>query len=106
MGAMGQDRSPVNPRGRTVVPPEIRDALHLSPGDELLWQRHADGTVTVTTRRALVEALHGSWKRAGVPASSNDVLRARRDDQRREAAERGEPDPGPRSDLDPRGDLA
>ncbi|MBI5290177.1 MAG: AbrB/MazE/SpoVT family DNA-binding domain-containing protein, partial [Chloroflexi bacterium] len=35
-------RSRINSRGRTTIPPEVRDALGLVPGDEIIWVHDGD----------------------------------------------------------------
>lgn len=48
--------------GRVVIPQEMREALELRPGDQLLLTLK-DGRLELTTRRAIVAKLHGALAR-------------------------------------------
>lgn len=37
----------ITSKGQTTIPREIREALHVSPGDLISWDLGADGTATV-----------------------------------------------------------
>lgn len=37
----------ITSKGQTTIPASIRDALHASPGDSLLWEMQDDGTARV-----------------------------------------------------------
>lgn len=37
----------VTAEGQTVIPPEIREALHVGPGDSLVWEIGPDGEARV-----------------------------------------------------------
>jgi AbrB family looped-hinge helix DNA binding protein len=37
----------ITAKGQTTIPKEIRDALHVVPGDLIVWEVAADGTTTV-----------------------------------------------------------
>ncbi len=45
--------------GRVVIPAEMREALELRPGDRLILTLEG-GRLELTTRRTLVQRLHGS----------------------------------------------
>lgn len=39
--------SKITAKGQTTIPQEIRAALHVGPGDLIVWDVGADGTATV-----------------------------------------------------------
>lgn len=40
----------ITAKGQTTIPREVRESLHVAPGDMIAWEIAADGTATV--RRA------------------------------------------------------
>jgi AbrB family looped-hinge helix DNA binding protein len=63
--------------GRVVIPREIREALQVRPGDRLVFL-FRDGRVEVTTRRAVVERLHGIFAGPDGRSLSDELLAERR----------------------------
>lgn len=47
----------VSADGRTTVPAAVRRALHLRPGDKLIWSLTPQGTVVVRAQRARPQRL-------------------------------------------------
>lgn len=37
----------ITSKGQTTIPQDIREALHVAPGDFISWELAADGTATV-----------------------------------------------------------
>lgn len=37
----------ITSKGQTTIPADVRDALHVSPGDSLVWEIQDDGTARV-----------------------------------------------------------
>ncbi|MBF0419143.1 MAG: type II toxin-antitoxin system PrlF family antitoxin [Magnetococcales bacterium] len=37
----------ITAKGQTTIPREIREALHVGPGDQIVWESLDDGTVRV-----------------------------------------------------------
>ena len=53
--------STISSRGKTTVPKEVRDALHVGPGDKLTWEIRG-GKVFITTERPALYELEGFIK--------------------------------------------
>lgn len=50
----------VDKRGRVTIPPEVREALKMHPGD-VLEVTMENGKAVLESRRALTERLKGCW---------------------------------------------
>ena len=37
----------ITAKGQTTIPQDVRTALHVAPGDSIVWEVDADGTATV-----------------------------------------------------------
>jgi AbrB family looped-hinge helix DNA binding protein len=37
----------ITSKGQTTIPQSIRDALHIKPGDRVIWEVSADGAATM-----------------------------------------------------------
>jgi AbrB family looped-hinge helix DNA binding protein len=70
-------------RGRLVVPAEVRERLHLRPGDTLTLTLEANGTAILHTRASAIARLRGAFKDLSPGRNAVDELIAER---RREAA--------------------
>lgn len=67
----------LGPKGRVVIPAEIRAKLQVQPGDKLLFIEE-NGEVRLTTRRAIVGSLRGAFKLPGGRSLSEELLAERR----------------------------
>lgn len=67
--------STITSKGQTTVPKEVRDALHVGPGDRLSWEIRG-GTVAITTERP------GLWRWEGTftdgPADAVEAVKEAR----------------------------
>jgi AbrB family looped-hinge helix DNA binding protein len=70
----------VGPKGQVVIPKEIRDALGIRPGDEVIVERSGEA-VRVRRARDAAELL---GLLAHLPVTSDDLLAARRAERERE----------------------
>jgi AbrB family looped-hinge helix DNA binding protein len=43
----------ITAKGQTTIPRNVRDALHVAPGDLIAWDVSADGTATVRRAQSL-----------------------------------------------------
>lgn len=49
----------ITSKGQTTIPQEVRNALHVEPGDMIAWEVRPDGTATVRRVQPLdVDYLH------------------------------------------------
>ncbi|MER3453279.1 MAG: AbrB family transcriptional regulator [Acidimicrobiia bacterium] len=58
----------VTAKGQTTIPREVRAALHIEPGDLIVWEATAEGTATVRRAQPLdleylraVEGMLSEW---------------------------------------------
>lgn len=58
----------ITAKGQTTIPRDVRDALHIGPGDLIAWEIAADGTAAVRRVQPLdveylraLEATMGEW---------------------------------------------
>jgi AbrB family looped-hinge helix DNA binding protein len=58
--------STITSKGQTTVPKEVRDALHLEPGDKLTWEING-GRVAITTDRP------GLWRWKGLSSMARTI---------------------------------
>ncbi len=64
-------------KGQTTIPKEVRDHLHLSPGDKLDFLIDAEGRVVLRPATLDVRKLKGLLKRKrGKPVSLEEMNRA------------------------------
>jgi AbrB family looped-hinge helix DNA binding protein len=63
--------------GRVVIPQEIREALEVKPGDKLVFL-FKDGRLELTTRRAVVERLHGMFAQGDGRNLTQELLAERK----------------------------
>lgn len=52
-------------KGRITIPADIRNALHLKPGDTVLFQLEENGTVRISPYPRKVADVYGILARAG-----------------------------------------
>src|SRR5215831_7587645 len=73
-------------RGRLVLPVEVRERLHIKPGDRLTLRVEPDGTMKLLTAAAFARSLRGMFKHLGVPGRSivDDLIAERRREARME----------------------
>ncbi len=67
----------VDKRGRVTIPPEVRAALDVRPGDDLVVTV-ADGKAILQSRRALIERLKGSWAADDGRSAVDELIAERR----------------------------
>ena len=77
----------VQAQGRVVVPSDVRAALGVKEGDDLILLKEASG-YRLTSRRQLAASLRGIVKKQG-EAATRDLTQELLDDRRKEAAEKG-----------------
>lgn len=72
-------RCKIDQFGRLLIPADIRQQLHVAPGDEVLLEAH-DGWMTVSTFQAVLRELQGEIKRRARPGGGivDEVLAERR----------------------------
>ena len=71
----------VGTKGQVVIPKDIRDALHIQPGQEILFERRGD---EIVLRKAAAEPLKGRYAGVGLV----DALAALRREERERDARR------------------
>jgi antitoxin PrlF len=59
--------STITSKGQTTVPKEVRDALHIGPGDRLSWEVRG-GKVAITTERPGLFRWEGIFKDGPIDA--------------------------------------
>jgi len=80
-------RVTIGPQGRLVVPVELRRELGIEPGDQLVAFVE-EGKLIVQTREETIRELHAMFE--GVEGSmSDELIRERREEARREAEQEG-----------------
>jgi AbrB family looped-hinge helix DNA binding protein len=73
---------PLNDNGRVVVPKEVREAMGVKPGDEIIFQVDGD-EVRLTSRAALVKRLRGIFKANDNRDHTAELLEERRQEAAR-----------------------
>ena len=62
----------ITSKGQTTIPQEVRNALHVEPGDMIAWEVRPDGTATVRRVQPLdvdyLHALEGTLSEWSTPA--------------------------------------
>ena len=78
-------RCKIDPAGRIVIPAEIRQQLHVGPGDEVFVEVH-DGQMTVSTFQVVVRELQQEIGQKAKPGGSvvDELLVERRAEADRE----------------------
>lgn len=73
-------------RGRVVLPAEVRSALKVSDGDDLVFVIRRDGTVQLVSPRDQVRRLRGRSKHLKRPGESvvDELIRDRREEAAQE----------------------
>lgn len=69
----------VGTKGQVVIPKDIRDALHIQPGQEILFERRGD---EIVLRKAAAQPLKGRFAGTGL---TDALAVARRDELERDA---------------------
>lgn len=64
----------ITTKGQTTIPKEIRDFLHLSPGDKIDFIIEADGRVVIQPTTMKVQELKGILHREGMKAVSIEAM--------------------------------
>lgn len=64
----------ITTKGQTTIPKEIRDFLHLSPGDKIDFIIEADGRVVIQPTTMKVQELKGILHRDGMKAVSIETM--------------------------------
>jgi antitoxin PrlF len=57
--------STLTSKGQTTIPRDIRDRLHMKPGDRMSFTLMPDGTVLLRIKNKSVMSLGGSLRRKG-----------------------------------------
>jgi AbrB family looped-hinge helix DNA binding protein len=85
----------VEERGRVVIPAELRRALGIEAGAELVAHVEPPGRIVLEDRRGLLARLRGSWGKAPAGSAVEELLAERRAAAAQEEAEatRGLPRP-------------
>jgi AbrB family looped-hinge helix DNA binding protein len=70
----------ITAKGQTTIPQEVRNALHVAPGDLIAWDVSADGSATVRRVQALdieylraVEGTLSEWSSAEDEAAYREL---------------------------------
>ncbi|GAA4981614.1 AbrB/MazE/SpoVT family DNA-binding domain-containing protein [Kineococcus glutinatus] len=75
-------KAQLDSRARLTLPPEVRERLHLNPGDTVLFVERA-GEVVMTTLQALKDRARGAWAHSDYGV--DDLLAERRAEPGRDA---------------------
>jgi AbrB family looped-hinge helix DNA binding protein len=73
---------PLNDNGRVVIPKEVREAIGIQPGDDVIFQVNGD-TVHLTTRAALARRLRGALRADDARDHTGELLEDRRGEAER-----------------------
>ncbi|HTZ17865.1 MAG TPA: AbrB/MazE/SpoVT family DNA-binding domain-containing protein [Dissulfurispiraceae bacterium] len=65
----------ITSKGQTTIPKEIRDHLHLKPGDRLDFVVAEDGRVSIEPATIDVSELRGILRRTGMKALSDAEIK-------------------------------
>jgi antitoxin PrlF len=66
--------STLTSKGQTTIPKDIRERLHMKPGDRMTFTVMPDGTVLLRIKNKSVMSLAGSLRRKGQKALSVEQL--------------------------------
>lgn len=66
--------STLTSKGQTTIPRDIRDRLHMKPGDRMTFTLLPDGTVLLRVKNRSVMSLGGSLRRKGQKALPAELL--------------------------------
>lgn len=64
--------SSLTSKGQVTIPKELRDRLHLAPGDKVKFFIHPDGTVAILPKRP-ASSLRGIVRYPGPPATLEEM---------------------------------
>ncbi|WP_092867413.1 AbrB/MazE/SpoVT family DNA-binding domain-containing protein [Quadrisphaera sp. DSM 44207] len=78
----------VDGRWRLTVPPDVRAALRLAPGEDVVFTLDDRGGARLVSRRALIAELRGS---GGEPGAVDELIARRREEAAREDELAGPP---------------
>ena len=68
-------QSVISSKGETVLPEPVRDALGVSPGDQIFWEILGNNRVQIFAKKS-ISGLFGSLKYDGPPISLEDMDKA------------------------------
>ena len=74
----------VSTRGQVVIPKQLREALGIGPGDELLMVRSGDRIIVMKKPGSFVEALQGLGKEIWEGVEAVEYVREMRRDRSEE----------------------
>jgi AbrB family looped-hinge helix DNA binding protein len=66
----------ITSKGQTTIPKEIRDYLHIQPGDRVDFVVEEDGRVSLEPATLDIKELEGALHRPGMKAISDDDMKA------------------------------
>ncbi len=66
----------ITSKGQTTIPKEIRDYLHVQPGDRVDFVVRDDGTVVLEPATLDIGDLEGALHRPGMKAVSDEEMKA------------------------------
>lgn len=66
----------ITSKGQTTIPKEIRDYLHVQPGDRVDFIVKEDGTVVLEPATLDINDLEGALHRPGMKAVSDEEMKA------------------------------
>ena len=74
---MGKDlEAAINTKGRVTLPQYVRERLHLTPGDKVLFLMEEDGSVHLIPKGVFLKDLKGIVPKPEQPMSLQDMERA------------------------------
>lgn len=65
----------ITSKGQTTIPKEIRDYLHVQPGDRVDFVVREDGTVVLEPATLDISDLEGALHRPGMKAVSDEEMK-------------------------------
>lgn len=67
-------KAKVTSKGQVTIPKEIREKLHLNPGDKLLFEETKQGEIKISTPKKPIQDLRGILHRPGREAKSVEEI--------------------------------
>lgn len=67
-------KAKVTSKGQVTIPKEIRDKLHLNPGDKILFEVTEQGEVKISTQKKSVKELRGILQRPDQEAKTVEEM--------------------------------